>query len=301
MTIRIATRGSKLALWQTHHVRDLLVSHGHTVDLVEIKTTGDLQTTQPLHEIGTSGLFTKALDEALLRGEADIAVHSAKDMPSQLTAGLKLIALLEREDPRDVLLAVREEVDMDNLSREFVVGTSSMRRMALLAHYAPHFKAESIRGNVDTRVAKLEAGEYDALLLAHAGVKRMGYGHLVRRKLNPATFTPAVGQGAIAVAAREDFEGNAMIRALLNHAETEYAVLAERSFLRKMEGGCHAAVFALATVVGDAVSIHGGVASRDGVSVLRQQAQGPVKDAELLGESLADMVINLGGRKILNG
>lgn len=301
MTIRIATRGSKLALWQTHHVRDILTHRGHTVEITHVKTIGDLQTDQPLHQLGAQGIFTKALDDALLNGEADIAVHSAKDIPSRLTEGLELIALLEREDPRDVLLAIREDVDLDNLSAEFTVGTSSMRRMALLAHYVPHFKAQSVRGNVDTRVAKLEAGEYDALILAHAGVKRMGYAHLVRRKLNPSTFTPAVGQGAIAVVARAGFAHHIDVRAALNHAETEQAVTAERAFLRKMEGGCHAAVFALATVVGDAVSIHGGVAAQNGGEILREQVQGPASQAAQLGESLADLIINLGGRKILNG
>jgi hydroxymethylbilane synthase len=301
MTIRIATRGSKLALWQTHHVRDILVNRGYTVEIAHVKTVGDLQTDQPLHLLGAQGIFTKALDDALLHEEADIAVHSAKDIPSRLPEGLELIALLVREDARDVLLAIREDVDLDNLSAEFSVGTSSIRRMAQLAHYTPHFKPMQVRGNVDTRVAKLEAGEYDALILAHAGVKRMGYGHLVRRKLNPATFTPAVGQGAIAVVARSGFLHNPEIRAALNHLETEQAVTAERAFLRKIEGGCHAAVFALATVVGDAVSIHGGVAAQDGSLILRDQVQGPADQAARLGESLADLIINLGGRKLLNG
>jgi hydroxymethylbilane synthase len=301
MMIRIATRGSKLALWQTNHVHSLLAEDGHDVVLSQLKTVGDLQTDRPLHQLGAQGLFTKALDDAMLAGLADIAVHSAKDLPTKLPDGIELIALLEREDPRDVLLAVRPEVDMDNLSAEFSVGTSSIRRHALVAHYTPHFKTKDIRGNVDTRVEKLLAGEYDALLLAYAGVKRMGYTHLVVRKLNPSTFTPAVGQGAIAVTGRSDFEGKAQVRAKLNHIETETAVLAERAFLRKMEGGCHSAVFALGTVVGGAVSLHGGIAAEDGSCILRERVDGPCSEAETLGESLANIIINLGGHKILHG
>ena len=301
MTISIATRGSKLALWQTDHVRDLLVAQGHEVVVSQLKTLGDLQTDRPLHQLGSQGLFTKALDDALLSGEADMAVHSAKDIPTKLPDGIELIALLEREDARDVLLAIRPEVDMDNLSAEFVVGTSSLRRQALVAHYTPHFKCKDVRGNVDTRVAKLEAGEYDALLLAYAGVKRMGYDHLVRRKLNPSTFTPAVGQGAIAVTCRAGFEGKTAVRALLNHPETEFAVLAERAFLAKMEGGCHAAIFGLGTVVAGAITLQGGIASEDGKVLLREEVVGPAADAVVLGESLAEIIINLGGHKILHG
>jgi hydroxymethylbilane synthase len=301
MIIRIATRGSKLALWQTHHVRDLLMSAGHDVRLQTLKTIGDLQTDRPLHQLGAQGLFTKALDDALLDAESDIAVHSAKDIPTRIPEGLELIAVLQREDPRDVLLSVRPEVDMDNLSADFVIGTSSLRRQAQLAHYASNFKPRDVRGNLDTRVAKLEAGEYDALLLAYAGVKRMGYTHLIRRKLNVNTFTPAVGQGAVAVTCRKGFEGKEAVRALLNHPDTEYAVLAERAFLRKIEGGCHSAVFALATVVGGNISLQGGVAAQDGSQVLREKVEGPVSTSETLGESLANIIINLGGHQILNG
>ena len=299
--IRIGTRDSQLAMWQANLVQSKLTDLNIQSTIVPIKSDGDLTLDQPLYEMGITGIFTKALDDALLSGEADMAVHSAKDIPTKLPDGIELIALLEREDARDVLLAIRPEVDMDNLSAEFVVGTSSLRRQALVAHYTPHFKCKDVRGNVDTRVAKLEAGEYDALLLAYAGVKRMGYDHLVRRKLNPSTFTPAVGQGAIAVTCRAGFEGKAAVRALLNHPETEFAVLAERAFLAKMEGGCHAAIFGLGTVVAGAITLQGGIASEDGKVLLREEVVGPAADAVVLGESLAEIIINLGGHKILHG
>lgn len=301
MKIRIATRGSKLALWQTHHVRDVLVSRGQDVDLVTLKTTGDLQTDRPLHQLGAQGLFTKALDDAMLQEEADIAVHSAKDIPTNLPEGIELYAILEREDPRDVLLAINEDVDMDNFTRDFVVGTSSLRRQALLAHYSPHFHPKDVRGNLDTRIAKLEAGEYDALLLAYAGVKRMGYTHLIRRKLNVSTFTPAVGQGAIAITGRSGFAGREAVRSYFNHPETEAAVLSERAFLRLMEGGCHSAIFGLGTVVADNLVLQGGIASKDGKVILREQVEGPASEAERLGESLAKIIINSGGHQILHG
>jgi hydroxymethylbilane synthase len=290
-----------LALWQTHHVRDVLTNHGHEVELVMVKTVGDIQTDRPLHQLGAQGLFTKALDDAMLDGLADISVHSAKDIPTKLPDGIGLLAVLEREDPRDVLLAIRPEVDLDNFTEQFSVGTSSIRRQALLSHYAGHFQPKDIRGNLDTRVAKLEAGEYDALLLAYAGVKRMGYTHLVRRKLNVSTFTPAVGQGAIAITGKLDFGGWGTVRGAFNHEATESAVLGERAFLRLMEGGCHAAVFALGTVIGTNLSLHGGVASPDGKVILRNDVEGPARDAEVLGESLASIIIKSGGHQILHG
>jgi hydroxymethylbilane synthase len=199
MNLKVGTRGSKLALWQAHHVKGLLERNGYTVELVLYKTTGDLLQSQPLHEIGDKGLFTKALDDAMLRGEIDLAVHSAKDLPTTLPMGIELAAVGKREDPRDVLVSASEVHDVDNLAKGITIGTSSLRRRALLRHYLPHVQVVPMRGNVDTRVEKMLAGECDAILLAYAGVKRMGLGHLITRKLNVSSFTPAVGQGAIAV------------------------------------------------------------------------------------------------------
>lgn len=298
--VRIGTRGSKLALWQANHVKDLLEAGGIQSELVLYKTTGDRVQDRPLHEIGERGLFTKALDEALMTGEVDLAVHSSKDLPSTPPEGLALSAVLHREDPRDVLLAIDPEVDLDNFTREFTVGTSSLRRQALLRHYAPHFKPSSIRGNVDTRVAKLQSGEFDAIVLAYAGVKRMGLTHLIRRKLNATTFTPAVAQGAVGVVTRAGDPLVPQLRAVLNDEPAEVAVTAERAFLRRLEGGCHTPVFALATAIGNTLSIEGGVAALDGSRLIRERLDGHTADAEALGYQLADTVLSLGAKQLLH-
>jgi hydroxymethylbilane synthase len=301
MGISIGTRGSKLALWQANHVKALLEASGHDVSIKIYKTTGDIQQDRPLHLIGEKGLFTKALDEGLINGEVDIAVHSSKDIPTRLPEGLEVCAFLEREDPRDVLLAMSPEVDLDNHSREFVVGTSSLRRTAFVGHYAPQFQTKLVRGNVDTRIAKMEAGEYDALILAYAGVKRMGRMDRVVRKLNVHTFTPAVGQGAIGVMARTDNPVYKDVREVLNHPETEWAVSAERAFLRRLEGGCHAPIYALGTITKDTLTLTGGVAAEDGSVVYRETVQGPVGSANDLGINLAEIVLNQGASTILHG
>ncbi len=301
MTVRIGTRGSKLALWQAHKVKEILEGVGLSVEMTLYKTTGDIRTDKALHNLGERGLFTKALDEALLSGNIDIAVHSSKDVPSQVPEGLELIAFMKREDPRDVLVATDESVDLDNLNSPIVIGTSSLRRQSLLKHYAPHCEVKLIRGNVDTRVSKLEGGGYDALILAYAGVKRMGYLNLVRRKLNVNTFTPAVGQGAIGIMGRVGGAGLNQVREALNHKETELAILAERAFLRKLEGGCHTPIFALATVMGDSLSLQGGLGSIDGSVVMRESIDGHSSQAKALGNRLAESLLLKGATEILNG
>lgn len=301
MTIRIGTRGSQLALWQAHHVQSLLEGAGYDTEIVLYKTTGDIQQGKPLHTIGERGLFTKALDEGLLKGEIDLAVHSSKDMPSRAPEGLAIAAFLKREDPRDVLLAIDPEVDLDNFNRRLVIGTGSLRRQALLGHYAGHCEVKPIRGNVDTRVKKLEAGEYDGIVLAYAGVKRMGMTHLIRRKLNVNTFTPAVGQGAVAVAMQTDHPLRSRLHELLDHGPTSGALRAERAFLYRLEGGCHTPAFALATTVEGRLSIQGGVASLDGSVVLRDHCEGPVDQAEQIGVQLAELLLLQGATDILNG
>jgi hydroxymethylbilane synthase len=274
---------------------------GESAEIVIYKTTGDIDQERPLHLIGEKGLFTKALDEGLMNGEVDLAVHSSKDIPTGLPEGMEVCAFLKREDPRDVLLALDPVVDLDNHSREFVVGTSSLRRIAFIAHYAPQFKTKLIRGNVDTRIAKMESGEYDALILAYAGVKRMGRTDRMIRKLNVNTFTPAVGQGAIGVTARIGDKTGQRAAEILNHEETSQAVRAERAFLRRLEGGCHAPIFGLGTVVKGNLSLSGGVAAEDGSVIYRETVEGPVESAEELGINLADIILNKGARKILNG
>ncbi len=301
MKVIIGTRGSKLALWQAHHVQAMLEADGFEVEVVLYTTTGDLDQAKPLHEIGGQGLFTKALDEAMLRGEIDIAVHSAKDLPTMLPQGIVLAAILRREDPRDVLLSKGEEFDLDNVAAGITVGTSSLRRQALLQHYLPHVRLVPMRGNVDTRVAKMLAGDCDALVLAYAGVKRMGLTHLVTRKLNVSTFTPAVGQGAIGITMPTGHAAIAALRAVVNDIDTEAAVMAERAFLRTLEGGCHSAIFALGTVVGNTLSLHGGVAAKDGSQILRANLDCAPADGEATGRQLADILLHQGARTIVHG
>lgn len=298
--IRIATRGSKLALWQAEHVKDRLTGAGMPAQIVTFTTTGDKFLDDPLHKLGDKGLFTSRLHEALLNDEADIAVHSSKDIPTGMEPGISLCAILQREDPRDVLLTMREEVDLDNQSQQFVIGTSSLRRVAFLRHYAPHFQVKNIRGNIDSRIRKMEEGEYDGIILAYAGVKRMGYTQRVIRKLNVHTFTPAVGQGAIGVTCPEGHPHFESVRQVLNHLATEQAVTAERSFLRKMEGGCHVPLFGLATVVGQKLVLDGGIAQEDGGRIIREHVEGSALDAEALGELLASRVLNSGATEIIN-
>lgn len=301
MNVRLGTRGSKLALWQAHKVKEILEGAGMSAEVKLYKTTGDIRTEKALHDLGERGLFTTVLDDALLNNEIDIAVHSSKDVPSQIPTELELIAFMKREDPRDVLVATDEAIDLDNLNAPIVIGTSSLRRQSQLKHYVPHCEVKLIRGNVDTRVAKLEGDGYDALILAYAGVKRMGYLDLVRRKLNVNTFTPAVGQGAIGIMGRSGDTGLSQVREALNHRETELAILAERAFLRTLQGGCHTPIFALATVMGDTLSMQGGLGAIDGSVIMRESIEGHTTQARALGEKLAETLLSKGASDILNG
>lgn len=299
--LRIGTRGSKLALWQANHVKDILNAAGVPAELVLYKTTGDLQQDQPLHKIGDKGLFTKALDDAMLAGEIELAVHSAKDLPTKMPEGIELAVIMQREDPRDVLLSKGEEIDIDNFNQPIRVGTSSLRRTAMLRHYVPHVKIVPMRGNVDTRIEKMLRGDCDALLLAYAGVKRMGVTKYVTRKMNVSSFTPAVGQGAIGITMPQGHSLIPEMRALLNHRDTEVAVLAERAFLRTLEGGCQSAIFALGTVVGQTLSLNVGLASEDGQTFLRESIDCDTEEAENAGQRLAQLLIEKGARTILHG
>ncbi|MFK7973213.1 MAG: hydroxymethylbilane synthase [Bacteroidia bacterium] len=289
--IRLGTRGSKLAMWQALHVQTQLADAGQESSIVEISTVGDRVQNVPLHAIGVTGIFTKALDDALEAKEIDIAVHSAKDLPSKLDDRFEVAAFLKREDPRDVLVAVRPEVHFENLTSSWVIGTSSVRRQALIKHYLPAIQLKDIRGNVDTRISKLESGEYDGIMLAFAGLKRLGLERYVKQKLNLATFTPAVGQGAIAVVARKGSPHIEQLRSILHHLPTGIAVEAERSFLHTLEGGCHTPAFAFANVVGDNVSMTSGMANKQG-RIFRVEDQSSAPDAVKMGEKLARQVLD---------
>lgn len=299
--LRIGTRGSALALWQANHVSALLraADPGLAVEIVTIKTTGDKILDSPLAQVGGKGLFVKEIEEALLAGEVDLAVHSLKDVPAFFPEGLGLAAVLEREDPRDALLA-RNAASLDDLPKGARVGTSSLRRQAQLLNLRPDLEITTLRGNVDTRVRKLESGDYDAIVLAAAAMKRMGLAGRVSSFLDVDTLMPAVGQGAIGIETRvNDPETNGLV-SYLDDIGTRTAVSAERAFLRRLEGGCQVPVAAHAVVSGGSLRITGLVAALDGRTMIRDQASGAADQAGALGVSLAERILERGGREILD-
>ncbi len=302
MRIRIGTRGSKLALWQAYHVQSLLEKGGIAVEIEAIETKGDKIQDVSLSKIGSKGLFTEELEEKLRSGEIDIAVHSAKDVQSTLDPGLELIAFTEREEVNDVLLSINPQRSLDS-GESFVVGTSSVRRVAFMKHYYPHIQLADMRGNLQTRLRKMEEGVCDALLLAYAGVHRMEYDAFIAQKIPTSVFTPAVGQGSVAVecASVLSAEKREAVRQLVNHVPTEYGLLAERMFLKVMQGGCSIPVFCLATLTADALVLSGGIVSLDGQKLLRETFSGPIgrESAGLLGTRLAEAILAAGGGAIL--
>jgi hydroxymethylbilane synthase len=316
MNLRIGTRGSALALWQAHHIRDrLLALRGRdgaprvaSVEIVVIRTTGDRIQSVPLSEVGGKGLFTKELEEALLAGAVDLAVHSMKDMPSELPDGLALIGVPERADPRDALVLpagaapVVFDPSLPFLARGAVVGTSSLRRKAQLLALRPDLMVIPLRGNVDTRLGKLDArvDGLEAILLACAGLERLGLGGRVSLALPPTHMVPAVGQGALALEAAVDREDVRDLVAALAHAATEAATTAERAFLATLEGNCKVPLAAHAIVSGQRLRIEGLVASVTGELVLRDAVDGGVDDAEALGVVLGGRLIERGADRLLD-
>ncbi len=302
MHIRIGTRGSRLALWQADHIKSLLEKGGLTAENVIIETTGDKILDRSLSSIGGKGLFTEELEQQLRSGEIDIAVHSAKDVQSALDPDLELLGFTTREIVNDVLLSADPEKKLGS-SNHFTIGTSSVRRVAFLKHYYPHLNVVNMRGNLQTRLKKMENGDCDALLLAYAGVHRMEYDSLITEKIPETLFIPAVGQGSIAVecAVSLDAGKKEVIKRLVNDRDTEICLLAERAFLNSMQGGCSVPVFALATLRDEQVQVRGGVISLDGSELLSECVSGPAnrEEAIALGRSLAESVLSGGGAKIL--
>lgn len=297
--LRIVTRGSALALWQAHHVRDALARAGHAPpELVIVRTTGDRIQDVPLSRIGDRGLFTKEVDEALHDGRADLAVHSAKDVPTTLAEGLDLVAYAEREDPSDALVA-RHAGSLEELPARSRVGTSSLRRRAQLAALRPDLQVVDLRGNVDTRLQRVHEGAVDAAILARAGLVRLGRGDEVTDLLAAPAWLPAVGQGALALVMRTDDPARAAVASALDHAPTRSAVVAERALLRQLEGGCQVPIGALATVRGDRLHLDAGVFSLDGATALRASIDGPSSAAAELGEELAARLVSEGADAVL--
>jgi len=284
--MRIGTRGSPLALAQAHTVRDrLAAAHGCPADAIAIhiiKTTGDRILDRPLSEAGGKGLFTKEIEEALLAGEIDLAVHSSKDMPTLLPDGLALVAYLEREDVRDVFIS-RKAASFADLPPNALVGSASLRRQALVKRLRPDLRVETFRGNVQTRLRKLDEGAADATLLALAGLKRLGLEAEATAILPLDQFPPAIGQGAIGIEARLDDTRTLDLLAPIAHCDTRIALETERAFLAALDGSCRTPIAGLATVDGDTLSFRGMILRPDGSEVFETSRRGAVADAERLG------------------
>ncbi|MEQ9165839.1 MAG: hydroxymethylbilane synthase [Fulvivirga sp.] len=297
--IRIGTRGSKLALWQAYYVEEKLKLAGLATEIITIETIGDKILDVSIAKIGSKGVFTEEIEAKLLDGTIDIAVHSAKDMQSELPEPFELIAFTEREKVNDVLVSEKADINLDD--KDLVIGTSSTRRVAMLKHLYPHIKTVPVRGNLQTRIGKMKDGACDALMLAYAGMFRMGYGDMIRHELPLNQFTPAVGQGSVAIECPTTLGGDKRkaIRKALNHELTEYRLLCERAFLRKLQGGCSIPVFGLATLNGDDITFEGGIVSLDGQKIIRKSVTGNKDKAEELGHNLAVEVLEAGGEKIL--
>lgn len=299
--LRIATRKSPLAMWQAEHVAERLrAAHpDRPVELVGMTTQGDRVLDSPLAKIGGKGLFVKELENALLEDRADIAVHSVKDVPMELPDGLALPVILDREDPLDAFVS-NHYGHVDELPEGARVGSSSLRRQCQLRARRPDLEVHDLRGNVNTRLGKLDAGEYDAILLAAAGLKRLGFDARIRNCLEPEVSLPAVGQGAIAIECRDgDNEVEARI-ASLNDPDTSDRVRAERAFNRRLEGGCQVPLAAHAILESDGgLWLRGLVGAVDGSQLLQREVRGPRADAEALGIRLADELLELGAGELL--
>ncbi len=299
-TLRIATRKSQLALWQANYVRGRLLAHDPAlaVELVEITTTGDKLLDAPLAVAGGKGLFIKELELALLEERADIAVHSLKDLTVALPAGLHIGAVCEREDPRDAFVANRYK-DLRALPAGARVGTSSLRRQCQLRAAHPTLVVENLRGNVPTRLEKLDRGKFDAIILAAAGLKRLGLGARIGAYLAPQEMLPAVGQGAICVECRADDAAVNRLLAVLEHAPTRYCITAERALNAALGGGCHVPLAAYAELHGEELHLRALVGYPDGRALVRAELRGPAAAAQALGERLAAKLATGGARAIL--
>lgn len=298
--IRIATRKSALALWQAEYVKARLeASHpGLKVSLVPMVSRGDKLLDAPLAKIGGKGLFVKELETALLENEADIAVHSMKDVPMEFPEGLGLYCICEREDPRDAFVSDRFD-SLDALPPGSVVGTSSLRRQAQLLARRPDLKIQFLRGNVNTRLAKLDAGEYDAIILAAAGLIRLGFGERIRSSIGVDESLPAGGQGAVGIECRTgDSEVHALL-SCLNHAPTATRVVAERALNKRLNGGCQVPIACYAVLEGEQLWLRGLVGQPDGTLLLRAEGRAPAAEAEVLGVQVAEELLGQGAEQIL--
>jgi len=301
--IRIATRKSPLALWQAKYVKaELLHYHPQLqVELVAMSTRGDKLLDAPLAKVGGKGLFVKELELAMLEGRADIAVHSMKDVPMEFPEGLGLQVICEREDPTDAFVS-NNYTDLSQLPDNAVVGSSSLRRQTQIRAQFPNLQIKDLRGNVNTRLDKLDNGEYDALILASAGLIRLDMSHRIASRLNTELCLPAGGQGAVGIECRSNDEAILALLSPLHHLDTASCVIAERALNRRLQGGCQVPIACFAELSSDrqSIAVRGLVGSVDGQKILQSQRSGPVAKAQQLGEALADQLLEMGAGEILS-
>lgn len=298
--IVVGSRDSALAMWQTNWVVENLqrLNPDYSFRIVSMKTQGDKILDVALAKIGDKGLFTKELEVAMINREIDLAVHSMKDLPTVLPEGLMIGAICERVDPRDVVIS-RLGIPLEQMPKGARIGTSSLRRCAQLLNFRADFQLEPLRGNLNTRMAKLEQQELDGIILAAAGIERMGWGDRITQRLATEVCLPAVGQGSIGIEIREDDSEVYKIVQTLNHFVSQAAITAERALLKKLEGGCQVPIGSLGTVEGETLTLQGVVAGLDGKELIRSSISGPVDQAAVLGEELAARLVEMGADKIL--
>ncbi len=294
--LRIGSRGSQLALWQANHIKALLETRGNAVEIEIIKTTGDKITDVALAQVGTKGMFTKEIEEALAESRIDLAVHSLKDLPTELPAGFEIAAIPAREDARDAFCSQRYS-SIEDLPKQARVGTSSLRRQAQLKALRPDLEVCSLRGNVDTRLRKLGAGEYDVIILAAAGLNRLGKRESVRQFLAASVMCPAAGQGALAIEIRKDDSDTRLHVTFLDDAAARATTTCERALLNKMGGGCQVPIGAFAEMVAGRLHLEAIVARPDGTKALRESGEGD--DSVQLGEAVGKALLCRGGDAIL--
>jgi hydroxymethylbilane synthase len=299
--MRIATRRSRLALWQANHVAGLLTrAHpGLAVDLVAMTTQGDKVRDRPLADVGGKGLFVKELERAIADGRADIAVHSMKDVPSEMPAGMAIAGVLPRADPRDALVSLRYR-RLDDLPANARIGTSSPRRQAQLKNLRPDLAVVPLRGNVDTRLSRLDEGTLDGILLACAGLDRLGLSARISEVLEPEVLVPAVGQGVIGIECAADDAASRATVAALNDASTASRLAAERAFAERLHGSCHSPIAAHAAIRGETLALSGFVGSPDGREAYRDRVSGSVSEAAALGLALAERILDAGAGSLLD-
>ena len=299
--IRIATRRSPLALWQAEHVAAVLKTHHPelSIELVKMVTQGDKILDTPLAKIGGKGLFVKELEQGMFNGDADIAVHSMKDVPAKLPDGLAIAAILEREDPRDAFVS-NTYATVDELPQGATVGTSSLRRQCQLLTRRPDLIIKSLRGNVNTRLSKLDQGDYDAIILATAGLVRLGFDDRIKQRLPINIMLPAIGQGAIGIECREGDQQTLSLIQCLHDEKTASRVTAERAMNFTLEGGCQAPIGGHAKIKDNILRLHGLVAEPDGSIIIMEQLEGPIEDAANIGETVANSLLNAGAKQILD-